>query len=261
MKEDKNSSYSKCVLLGIIGGFTVLVVGIILTLSILVFNNNGGRGQDVVDEIREYYELFPSVPTLGFVSQAAQFIDVACSEDWSFDIFGYERTYIYGLSETMVDDAIDEYEAALLERGFIRQYVFDEEEIMWVYFYHEEQHISVTLLYLRDAEEMMVSLGPGNIHEQVYGVYIPSNATLDEALLGSWVWDENRAFTYVFYDDGTGRLGTFLGRQDFNWTTYDGDLFLIFDLGYDQSWSYVINEGVLTLDSNQLPGVTYSYTR
>ena len=215
-----------------------------------------------VDDLirRDYYERFPSVPTLAFISEAAHFIGGGFSADLGIDIFGYERAYIYSLSETMVFAAVDEYEVALLERGFIWQdMIFHEEaDTHWIYFYHEEQDISVSLWYHWDLEEMVVALARGNIYEQVYVTNIPSDATVDEALVGTWDWDEGLGFIYIFNDDGTGSRGFPRNILDFYWLTYDGNLYITIDL-QNESWSYIIIGDILILESNQIPGIIYSY--
>ena len=209
---------------------------------------------------REYYERFPGVPTLAYISSAAGFIGGGFSADLGLDIYGYERVYIYSLSETMVFASVDEYEMALVERGFIWQdMIFHEEaDTHWIYFYHEEQDISVSLWYHWNLGEMVVALARGNIYEQVYVINIPTDATVDEALVGTWDWDEGLGFIYIFNDDGTGSRGFPRDIVDFYWLTYDGNLYITVN-SKNESWSYIIIGDVLTLDSNQLHGIIYSY--
>ena len=79
-------------------------------------------------------------------------------------------------------------------------------------------------------------------------------------LVGTWVWDEYDGFVYNFYPDGTGTRGFEGATESFVWEVLDDHL-VIRLLIMDESWTFVIEDDVLTLDSRQVPGVTWSYVR
>ena len=81
-------------------------------------------------------------------------------------------------------------------------------------------------------------------------------------LVGTWAWDEDSSYTYVFNADGTGTRGFASLNEDFQWGTMEGD-HLIIDMGLIglESWTFTIQEGVLTIESRQVPGMVFSYTR
>jgi hypothetical protein len=77
---------------------------------------------------------------------------------------------------------------------------------------------------------------------------------LAEELFGYWDWDVDGSYTYIFNSDGTGTRG-FPGQvESFEWTT-DGDYLFI---GLEH-WAFSIVDGVLTIDSQQVPGMAFSY--
>ena len=84
---------------------------------------------------------------------------------------------------------------------------------------------------------------------------------LDSTLLGTWAWDTDAGYTYVFNTDGTGRRG-FPGLiEQFEWMTEGADHLMIHTAIMVESWSYTISGNVLTIDSRQVPGMTFSYMR
>ncbi|MCL2421178.1 MAG: hypothetical protein FWD03_04910 [Defluviitaleaceae bacterium] len=88
----------------------------------------------------------------------------------------------------------------------------------------------------------------------------------DHPLVGTWAWDTGDTYLYVFHADGQGTRGTPPLVQSFEWTARqfdspedgDGHLSLSFRR-LTESWTYTIADGVLTITSNQVGGMTYSY--
>ena len=75
-------------------------------------------------------------------------------------------------------------------------------------------------------------------------------------LVGTWDWDESALFTYVFNADGTGTRGIPGNIESFEWRTIGDNLMIDFE-----SWTFTIEDGVLTIDSRQIAGMTFSYIR
>ena len=83
----------------------------------------------------------------------------------------------------------------------------------------------------------------------------------DPALFGTWHWDGNINFTYIFESDGTGRRGD---RQvdEFTWDTRDDDLLVLnFGSGFaDDEWTWQVVGDRLTIVNRNEPQ-TFSYLR
>jgi S1-C subfamily serine protease len=118
---------------------------------------------------RDYYDSFPTVPTLQSVNDGVFFLIGGNAADLELDEFGYERTYTYSTLGIDGLSIVSQYESALLERGFIWQ---DDVEIggtdLWFYYYHQADNISVSILYISEYNMMMIAIGRGNIYEDVY---------------------------------------------------------------------------------------------
>lgn len=84
----------------------------------------------------------------------------------------------------------------------------------------------------------------------------PAQPERAEALIGTWEWDANDDYTYAFNADGTGTRGLSADPESFEWST-DGDHLMI---GFE-SWTFTIEGDVLTIDSRQVDGMTFSYIR
>jgi len=87
------------------------------------------------------------------------------------------------------------------------------------------------------------------------------------ALVGTWHWDEDAAFTYAFHANGEGFRGVGTEIETFAWiTTADGSLSLTLDalpggfISFEE-WSYVIVEDVLTITNRQNADIEFSYNR
>ncbi|MCL2842963.1 MAG: hypothetical protein FWE28_05775 [Oscillospiraceae bacterium] len=82
-----------------------------------------------------------------------------------------------------------------------------------------------------------------------------------EVFVGTWAWDADDSYIYVFYADGIGFRGFDGEMEEFDWTVEGDDHLLILSLDTYQieSWSFVIADGVLTIDNRQVAGMTWSY--
>ena len=147
-----------------------------LSASLASFPMGGG-----VATVRDYYDSFQEVPTLESVSNdviffmggAAEDLDLTwLGYDFTLDVYGYERAYMYSLILADPIEIVNLYEQALWERGFIWQEDVEgaNPNTMWYYFYHPTRDISVSLWYLGEHELMIVAITRGNIHEEFYGL-------------------------------------------------------------------------------------------
>jgi len=84
-------------------------------------------------------------------------------------------------------------------------------------------------------------------------------------LIGTWAWDTDDSFVYVFRPDGTATRGFYGNRFDFYWYVYGNHLFMyvidIFFGTFIEHWTFTIYDDVLTIVSAQVPGMTWSYVR
>ena len=79
-------------------------------------------------------------------------------------------------------------------------------------------------------------------------------------LLGTWVWDSDSSYIYVFEADGTGVRGFANNRYDIHWVAYDEYLFM--DVGtMIEEWAFEIVGDILTIVSLQAADLTWSYVR
>ena len=81
------------------------------------------------------------------------------------------------------------------------------------------------------------------------------------ALVGTWEWDLEASYVYVFNADGTGTRGIPAATEEFTWESpASGRLNL--DTGVlVEEWNYTIDGRELTIDSRQVPGLTITYIR
>ena len=83
----------------------------------------------------------------------------------------------------------------------------------------------------------------------------------DEALFGTWIWDGNVSYTYIFNEDGTGQRGD-ADIQEFSWSTSDDELTLDFGRGIlNDSWTYTITDYALNLTRRGGAGESFDYFR
>ena len=89
----------------------------------------------------------------------------------------------------------------------------------------------------------------------------------DENLVGTWTWDMDSSFRYVFNADGTGTRGFTGAIESFTWSTRSGDELRINRNNApageirNERWTYTISGDTLTIDSRQVSGMTFSYIR
>ena len=94
----------------------------------------------------------------------------------------------------------------------------------------------------------------------------PSGSPIEQPgheLVGTWNWT-NGTYEYIFSEDGTGSRGSGFFGQSFNWFTPDYNYLRLEFRGLFNSaeqWTYSIENDLLTIESRQIPGMTYSYRR
>jgi len=90
---------------------------------------------------------------------------------------------------------------------------------------------------------------------------IPEPPAIEHAaeLVGTWAWDESDEYILVFYADGQGSRGFPGQTQSFEWQTEGDDHLLRTTAAFTESWTFTVRDGVLTIDSRQQPGLTWSY--
>ena len=84
----------------------------------------------------------------------------------------------------------------------------------------------------------------------------PTTPTEDHPLVGTWAWDGNSAWRYVFQENGEATRGVG-GAQSFRWWVEDGNVTMAFN-GRQERWTYVVDGDSLTLTSGRS---TYHYYR
>ena len=77
-------------------------------------------------------------------------------------------------------------------------------------------------------------------------------------LIGTWEWDVDATFSLTLNANGTGARGFSDDLEHFEWTTIDDNLLIDTPLMLE-SWTFTIVGNVLTIDSRQAPGLTWSY--
>ena len=83
-----------------------------------------------------------------------------------------------------------------------------------------------------------------------------------DEFVGTWAWDGNRTWQYVFEADGYGTRPGEIDLETFEWMLIaDGGLLIIDADGWVEMWSYVIEDGRLTITSRQFVGVEFRYNR
>ncbi|MCL2837410.1 MAG: hypothetical protein FWE00_11875, partial [Defluviitaleaceae bacterium] len=89
-----------------------------------------------------------------------------------------------------------------------------------------------------------------------------NNQNLSEhALVGTWNWDDNAFWQYVFNGDGTGTRGLPDSLDSFTWSIRGEGHVRMNVRGQtgNEEWNYTISGDILTLDSRQIAGMTYNY--
>jgi len=82
-------------------------------------------------------------------------------------------------------------------------------------------------------------------------------------LVGNWAWDADETYTYIFNSDRTGIRGWPGETDTFEWYIDGTNHLIIFfpDYNLAENWTYSVSGNVLTIDSRQAPGLTFSYIR
>ena len=89
----------------------------------------------------------------------------------------------------------------------------------------------------------------------------PAQTERAEVLVGAWVWDLDSSYVITFHADGQMTRGFSEELEEFTWSTRGNDTLTLEDGAAIESWTFIINSDVLTLDSNHDPDFTFSYVR
>ena len=84
--------------------------------------------------------------------------------------------------------------------------------------------------------------------------------TSDVDIVGTWEWNNNDDFIYIFNADGTATRGFSNSRVDFEWEMTDGNVINMTFADRTENWEAVIENGVLTISSLDNDDV-WSYIR
>ena len=88
------------------------------------------------------------------------------------------------------------------------------------------------------------------------------NDVSDSPLVGQWSWIEGADYVYTFEADGTGSRGIPGQMETFNWSIPGDGRLRISGTGIAaEQWNYTITGDTLRIDSRQVSGLTFSYTR
>ena len=83
---------------------------------------------------------------------------------------------------------------------------------------------------------------------------------IENDLIGTWEWDDNDDYIYIFNDDGTATRGFSDRRTDFEWEITDGNVINMHIGTRTEEWEAVIVNDVLTI-SNLNNNNVWSYIR
>ena len=92
----------------------------------------------------------------------------------------------------------------------------------------------------------------------------PAAAPYEHPLIGTWAWDQADTYLYIFEATGEGIRGARHITEQFHWWTDGYHLLMETAIGEEtreESWTFVINNDVLTIISRQTPGIEFSYVR
>ena len=180
----------------------------------------------------------------------SDYIDVAAPmlEDMGFDVdTSHEGTTRIGDNEWyLLSTELDYGVGSLFQHMYISTY--------------EGFVRMITITYTDESEPISELLGMIiGLNDPIPEIVSSMTLEVDEDLVGTWAWDIDDSFTYIFSDDGTLVRG-FDGLEDeYNWGTEDGEHLMIGSGPFAESWTYTISNNVLTLESRQEAGVVYSY--
>ena len=238
----------------------------------------GQRGQSPVPDRERgdifMYTRFPFIPDFMSVSQHGNFAFSGTPRDLGlypgdiiYDFYGY--LFAYEMPPQRWIAETDAYDVELISAGFVFQQVVTFEGETWVYFYHPGENMSLSYAFLSDIDTLLIAIVEGDVHERFYGQDTPSPITPpdgaivnhgDHPLMGTWEWDSDASYIYIFRADGSGTRGFSGSRYDFYWLAHDGVLYMDVGRFLVEEWSYTIVNNVLTIDSNQ-SDFRWSYIR
>ena len=79
-------------------------------------------------------------------------------------------------------------------------------------------------------------------------------------IAGLWEWADDFTFRYTFNENGTGTRGFGAILTAFEWyADYETGYLDIYVPSVEELWSYIIYEGVLIIESLQVPGLVFAY--
>jgi len=99
-----------------------------------------------------------------------------------------------------------------------------------------------------------------------YHIRDGSVGEVEPAVVGTWTWDDNLFWEYIFNADGTGTRGFYDDITNFDWGVVDGIIRMRLrgvPVGYinNEHWNFTINGDSLRLESRHNTNRVFSYTR
>jgi len=92
--------------------------------------------------------------------------------------------------------------------------------------------------------------------------YLYDSGQQDEALTGTWRWNEYSGYSYVFNTDGTGTRGFSSEPENITWSTTETRLVINGEKDdnyrFSERWTYTINNGVLSVENQQSEDMKWS---
>jgi len=143
------------------------------------------------------------------------------------------------------------------------------EEITWRV--RSENEIEITNDRGRPERERFAISG-GTMHmagtsfirtQDVLGSVANNPDNIDELLAGTWQWTADNRFLYRFRADGTGYRGFPDDEQVFTWII-EGNRSLVltfYEENFVEFWTLIMDGNLITLDSNQMQEMRFSYER
>ena len=100
-----------------------------------------------------------------------------------------------------------------------------------------------------------------------YAARIFADSVYVSPIVGTWAWDDDDGYIYIFNADGTGQRGFPRRMDSFNWFTAGTELridrhgHLPAGVIRHELWTFTINGDILTLASRQEASLVFSYNR
>jgi len=127
--------------------------------------------------------------------------------------------------------------------------------------YNDSESLEIWNFVITDNISLRLqSTTTGEVMYLVYGAInlVPGEAY--PALVGTWTWDSNPNWVYTFNADGTGTRGFPHSLETFTWEVY-GDELRTTTIIMIQLWAFEIDGDTLRLETLQVDGISYIYTR